>query len=144
MLVDLDFRDTVLGHAFRLLQGINHLLVSRIEERVDTRGKFIEELVKAANQQALIDFFNLVVAQAVNALHIADKGNQIQFLRINLFKKNRSVGLVNNFHSTFAKNRENDGCFDKISAHFSKFYAPPFWINLIIKHKITIIFLLHG
>ncbi|MNG21422.1 hypothetical protein D3C84_1057810 [compost metagenome] len=47
-----------------------------------------------------VNFFHLVVAQAVDAFDIADEGDQIELLRIDLFEEHRTVRLLNDVHVT--------------------------------------------
>lgn len=94
LLVQRDHGEHILRNALRLLEGVADGLRVGIIEAVDAGREFLLELLIAPAQQGLIDLFDLVVAEAVDAPHIADHGEQVQLFRIELLQKKGAVGLA--------------------------------------------------
>ncbi len=94
LLAQRDHGEHVLWDALRLLEGVPDGLRVGVVEAVDAGREFLLELLVAPAQQGLVDFFDFVVAEAVNASDIADHGEQVQLFRIELLQKKGAVGLA--------------------------------------------------
>ena len=94
LLVQRDLGEHILRDALRLLEGVADRLCVGVVEAVDAGREFLLELLIAPAQQGLIDLLDFVVAEAVNASHIANHGEQVQLFRVELFQKKGAVGLA--------------------------------------------------
>ena len=94
LLVQRNDREHILRNALRFLEGVADGLRVGVVEAVDAGCEFLLELLIAPAQQGLVDLFDLVVTEAVDAPHVANHGEQVQLFRIDLLQKKGAVGLT--------------------------------------------------
>ena len=94
--IEMNFGQQIVGNGLGLLERVHDLLIVGVVERIDDGVELLNELVEALDAEGFENLLNLLVGQAVESLDVADQGEQIELLGIDLLEKNGGIRLVDN------------------------------------------------